>query len=156
MTNHAKAAIVKIQKLHPEAKLPKRWSSGAVGYDLHALLLSETGRGLKVALPPNFTTNIPTGISVECPDGYFLFVCPRSGLAKHSLTVTNSPGLIDPDYRGEIRVMLYNGGHQTFYIEHEMRIAQLVILPITPVSFTEVKSLSTTERGVAGFGSTGV
>lgn len=151
----AKAAIVRFQKLHPEVKLPKRWSKGAVGYDLHAFLLSESGRANKAIVPPRATTNVPTGLSVECPDGFFLFVCPRSGLAKHSLTVTNSPGLIDPDYRGEIRVMLYNGGFETFYVEHEMRIAQLVIMPITPAVIIEARELSHTERGQMGFGSTG-
>lgn len=152
----AKAAIVKIRKLNPEAKIPKRWSKGAVGYDLHACLLSETGRPLKAVVPPHSTTNIPTGLAVECPEGYFLFVVPRSGLAKHSITVTNSPGLIDPDYRGEIRVLIHNGGHQHFWIEHEMRIAQLVILPITVGAVIEAKELSSTERGELGFGSTGV
>lgn len=149
------SAIVKIQRLHPEAKIPKRWSNGAVGYDLHAFLLSESNRPIRAAVAPRSTSNIPTGLSVECPDGFFLFVCPRSGLAKHSLTVTNSPGLIDPDYRGEIRVLMYNGGHQTYWIEHEMRIAQLIIMPITPGVIVEAKELSTTERGVMGFGSTG-
>lgn len=152
----AKAAIVKIQRLYPDAKLPKRWSGGAVGYDLHAYLMSESGRPNKAIVPPRSTTNIPTGLSVECPDGYFIFVCPRSGLAKRSLTITNSPGLIDPDYRGEIKVLIYNGSHETQWIEHDQRIAQLVILPITPCAVIEAKELSTTERGALGFGSTGV
>jgi dUTP pyrophosphatase len=76
-------------------------------------------------------------------------------LGKHSISITNSPGLIDPDYRGEVQILVYNGSYQNFWIEHDMRIAQLVIMPITPVNVVEVKQLSNTERGVAGFGSTG-
>jgi dUTP pyrophosphatase len=150
-----KTAQVKILKLHPDAKLPKRWSHGAVGYDLHAFLLSESGRAGKALIPPCTTTNIPTGISVECPDGYFLFVCPRSGLGKYSISVTNSPGLIDPDYRGEVRVLVYNGSNVNYWVQHDERIAQLVIMPITPVAIVEVSELSNSARGAAGFGSTG-
>jgi dUTP pyrophosphatase len=147
--------VLKIAKLHPEARLPKRWSNGAIGYDLHALLLTEYGRPSKRVIPPNSTVNIPTGISIEAPKDCFVFVCPRSGLGKHSISITNSPGLIDPDYRGEVQILVYNGSYQNFWIEHDMRIAQLVIMPITPVNVVEVKQLSNTERGVAGFGSTG-
>lgn len=146
---------VKFQRLHPEAHLPRRWSNEAVGYDLHAYLIGDGGRPIKRIIAPNYTLNIPTGIAVETPPGYFIFVCPRSGLGKHSISITNSPGLIDPDYRGEIMVLMYNGSYQNFYVEHDMRIAQLVVMPITPISIVEVKELTRTQRGTSGFGSTG-
>jgi len=146
---------IKIVRLHPQAKFPKRWTGSAIGYDLHALLLSETGHPIKRALSVRDTVNIPTGLAIELPPGYFGFVTSRSGLAKNSISVTNSPGLIDPDYRGEIMVMLYNGSNFTHWIEHDMRIAQLIIMPETRSHIVEVKELSKTERGAAGFGSTG-
>jgi dUTP pyrophosphatase len=145
----------KVRRFHPDARLPMRWSAGAVGYDLHAHLLTEHGRPNKRVIPPNSTVNIPTGLGIECPSGYFAFVCPRSGLGKYSISVTNSPGLIDTDYRGEIQVLVYNGSYVNYWVQHDDRIAQLVIMPVTPTHFTEVKELTNTERGVAGFGSTG-
>jgi dUTP pyrophosphatase len=148
---------VKFAKLHPEAVLPKRWSDEAVGYDIHAHILSEHGRPSKKLAPPCSTVNIPTGLAVEPPPGHFLFVIPRSGLGKYSVSVTNSPGLIDPDYRGEIMVLLYNGSYVNFYVEHGMRVAQLVVLPAVAAVMQEVEleELSRTNRGIQGFGSTG-
>jgi len=147
--------VLRIAKLHPQARLPKRWSNGAVGYDLHAYIMTEYGKPSKTLVPPCSTVNIATGLSIETPKDCFMFVCPRSGLGRHSISVTNSPGLIDPDYRGEIRVLVYNGSYVNFWVEHDMRIAQLVVMPITPINILEVKELSSTERGAAGFGSTG-
>jgi dUTP pyrophosphatase len=132
-----------------------RWSNGAVGYDLHAVLLTEYGKPNKRVVAPNSTVNIPTGIGVECPSGYFAFVCPRSGLAKHSISVTNSPGIIDTDFRGEIYVAVHNGSYVNYWVQHDDRIAQLVVMPITSTHFVEVKELTPTERGASGFGSTG-
>lgn len=147
--------ILKFQLLHPDAKLPRRWTSGAVGYDLHAYLKTESGRASKVLIPPRTTVNVSTGLLVEPPPTHFLMVCPRSGLGKHSISVTNSPGIIDSDYRGELRVLVYNGGLQNFWVEHEMRIAQLLAIPMTPLRIETVSELSETERGRDGFGSTG-
>lgn len=146
---------IKFQRLYDTAKLPRRWTPYAVGFDLHAHLLTEQGRPSKCGIAPNFSRNIPTGIAMEIPHTHFAFVCPRSGLAKDSITVTNSPGIVDPDFRGEICVMVYNGSYQNYWIEHDDRIAQIVIMPITEIMIEEVVALTTTQRGVGGFGSTG-
>jgi dUTP pyrophosphatase len=146
---------VKFQKLHPEARLPKSWTAGAVGYDLHACLIGENKRRVNKIVPPLATVNVPTGLAIELPSNCFAFVTPRSGLGKHSISIANSPGLIDPDYRGEIMILLYNGSRLNYWIEHDQRIAQLIILPITPIDIVEVTELSHTERGAGGFGSTG-
>lgn len=146
---------IKFKKLHPNAQIPKAWSPGAIGYDVHAFLLSESGHATKRVVPAHSTINIGTGLLIEPPPGYFLFVCPRSGLGAHSISVTNSPGIIDPDYRGELRVLVYNGGYSNFWIEHQMRIAQLVALPVHRLPIVEATHLSTSERGERGFGSTG-
>ena len=108
MIEHTKPRLdspqLKFKKLHPQAHIPKTWSEHAVGYDIHALLLSENGHTLRKLIPPCSTINIPTGLACEPPPGHYVLVLPRSGLGKHSITVTNSPGLIDPDFRGEISV----------------------------------------------------
>lgn len=146
-----------VKKLHPEAKVPRSWSDIAVGYDLHALILSDTGRPNNVIIPPQSTRSIHTGIAIECPAGLFAEVRSRSGLGRRSIFVTNSPGTIDPDYRGEIEVLLYNGGRDTYYVQHGDRVAQLLFPPvyIADFEFREVERLSETTRGVSGFGSTG-
>lgn len=146
---------VKAQKLHPEATLPKSWSEQACGLDLHALLLTEEGRPNNAILSRNASRAIPTGVAIECPRGYYAMVVSRSGLAKSGIFVTNSPGIIDPDYRGEIQVLLYNGGFQPHYVKHGDRVAQLIILPFVGAHCRLVDTLSETPRGVAGFGSTG-
>ena len=147
---------LKFKKLHPAAHLPKTWSEHAVGYDIHALLLSENGHTLRKLIPPCSTINVPTGLACEPPPGHYVLVLPRSGLGKHSITITNSPGLIDPDFRGEISVLVYNGSYINQWIEHDQRIAQLIIVPLVNVSIVEAKELSETTRGGAGFGSTGI
>lgn len=147
---------IKARRLHPEAKLPKTWSDQACGLDLHALVLTDENRRNKVMIPPNMTMKIRTGISIECPRGYYAAILSRSGMAaSKSMFVTNSPGIIDPDYRGELLVMLYNGGVQTQWIEHHDRVGQLIILPFLPAMVREVTELSETERGTSGLGSTG-
>ena len=147
---------VKFKPLHPDARIPKAWSKDAIGVDLHAFLLTEEGRPNTAMIPPNATRNIPTGLGIEPPSGYFLMVCSRSGLAHASLFVANSPGIIDPDYRGEIRVLLYNGSHMAMYVKHEERIAQLIAVPATHLDGVAVTELSKTERGELGLGSTGL
>ena len=146
---------IKIVKLHPDARIPRRWSPDAVGFDLHAYLKTEYGKPTKRVVAPNSTINISTGLRLELPRSHFAFVCPRSGLGKHSISVTNSPGIVDPDYRGEICVMVYNGSYVNHWVEHDDRIAQLVIMPVTQIMISEVTELSITERSAAGFGSTG-
>jgi dUTP pyrophosphatase len=146
---------IKFKKLYPDAKLPRRWSSDAVGYDLHAYIKTEYGKPNKRVVGANSTINISTGLCIEIPPSHFGIVVPRSGLGRHSLSVTNSPGLIDPDYRGELCVLVYNGSYVTHWIEHETRIAQLIIIPVTKIAISEVTELSQSERGDSGFGSTG-
>lgn len=146
---------VKMRKLHPEATLPKSWSDQACGLDLHALLLTEQGRANNAIVSKGASRSIPTGIAIECPRGYFAMVVSRSGLANRGIFVTNSPGIIDPDYRGELHVLLYNGGYEAHYVKHGDRVAQLIFAPFVPASVREVNELTPTLRGEAGFGSTG-
>jgi len=131
-------------------ELPGYASAGAAGADLRAAVTDPmaVGRGERVA--------VPTGLVLEIPKGYEAQVRPRSGLAsKHGLTVVNSPGTVDSDYRGELKVLLVNLGSETVTIERGDRVAQLVIAPVTRADFVEDDDLSSTERGEGGFGSTG-
>lgn len=146
---------VKFKRLHSDALLPTQGTEESVGYDLYAYLKTEEGRPSKKLIAPHTVWNIPTGVALETPSGYFATVCSRSGLAKQAISVCNSPGIIDPDYRGEIRVLLHNGGYEFVTIHHEDRIAQLVFLPATFVKIVEVSDLTPTERGTKGLGSTG-
>lgn len=146
---------LKLKRLYPDAILPKAWTPGSIGLDLHAYCLSEENRRNTLIIPPRTTRNVATGLLVEPPAFHFLMVCSRSGLASRSIWVANAPGIIDPDYRGEIRVLLYNGSLETYYVKHEDRIAQLVVLPAIKTMVIEAKELSPTSRGEEGFGSTG-
>lgn len=147
--------VLKFKRLQANAQIPRAWTPDSVGLDVHAYLISETGRHNKAVVPPHTTVNIGTGLAVEPPPGHFIFVVPRSGLGKYSISITNSPGTVDPDYRGEIRVLVYNGGVENFWIEHGMRIGQLILVPAPRYRIEEVAVLSHTERGERGFGSTG-
>ncbi len=131
--------------------LPSYETAGAAGMDLRAAV-TETAR-----LQPGERALIPTGLAIELPQGHEGQVRPRSGLAvKHGITVLNAPGTIDEDYRGEVQVPLINLGDETFEITRGMRIAQLVVAPVTKVIITEVSELGDSDRGDGGFGSTGV
>jgi len=143
---------VKIKRL-PHAydlELPSYKTGGAVGLDLRACIDEP------ITLKPFEIALIPTGFAIEIPEGYEGQIRPRSGLALKGITVVNSPGTIDQDYRGEIKVILINLGKENFTIHRGDRIAQLVITPIQKVELIEVEELSETERGDCGFGSTGV
>ncbi|MDA8189807.1 MAG: dUTP diphosphatase [Dehalococcoidales bacterium] len=130
--------------------LPCYASEGAVGLDLHAAL------GEELVLQPLERALVPTGIAVAIPRGYEAQVRPRSGLAiKHGVTMLNSPGTIDPDYRGEIAVIVINLGSGPFKINRGDRIAQLVVAPVCRVEWAPVESLGETVRGAGGFGHTG-
>jgi len=146
---------VQIRKLHSMAQLPIRSMGGSAGYDLHAFLLTETGRETKRVVPPRNVVAIPCGIALLPPAGCTTLICSRSGLATKGLMVANAPGVIDPDYTGEIQVLLFNGGFESYYVQHGDRIAQFIILPLRVFPLLEVDSLPETERGDAGFGSTG-
>jgi dUTP pyrophosphatase len=132
--------------------LPSYQSALAAGLDL----LAAVPEGGPVAIAPGMRSLVPTGIAIALPAGFEAQVRPRSGLAvKHGVTVLNTPGTIDADYRGELQVLLVNFGSDSFEIARGMRIAQLVIAPITRVRLSEVAALDPTLRGTGGFGSTG-
>ena len=133
--------------------LPEYQSVGAAGLDLVAALPADA----PVILAPGRHALIPTGLSVALPHGTEGQVRPRSGLAlRHAITVLNTPGTIDADYRGEIGVILINLGHESFAVSRGMRIAQLVIQPVVRARIQEVDHLDQTSRGGSGFGSTGI
>lgn len=144
---------VKIKKLaNFKGDLPMYQTPLASGFDVRAQL---DGQTLKLA--PGERALIPTGLSFEIPPGYEIQSRPRSGLAaKQGLTVLNTPGTIDADYRGEVKIILINLGRETVEIKDQDRIAQLVLCPVVQADFELVEELSSTERGAGGFGSTGV
>ncbi|MBS0532216.1 MAG: dUTP diphosphatase [Proteobacteria bacterium] len=132
--------------------LPAYQSSHAAGLDLLAAVLEQT----PVILAPGQHAMIPTGLIIALPDGFEAQVRPRSGLAaKHGVTVLNSPGTVDADYRGEINVLLINLGSEPFTVRRGERIAQMVVAPVTRVELARAASLSATDRASGGFGSTG-
>ncbi|MCF7920734.1 MAG: dUTP diphosphatase [Candidatus Cloacimonetes bacterium] len=142
---------VEIQLLSQEARLPEKMSTHAAGYDLFAALKEN------IILLPQSVQLISTGISIALPSGFEAQIRPRSGLAyKHGIGILNSPGTIDSDYRGEVKVILYNFSDREFVIENGMRIAQMVIAQYEEVEFQRVELLEITERGKGGFGHTGV
>lgn len=147
-------ATIKIKRLPhgQDLALPGFQTKDAAGMDLMAAIPADK----KLTIQPGDSILIPTGISLEIPVGFEAQVRPRSGLAlKHGITVLNSPGTIDADYRGEIKVILINHSRYDFEVLRAARIAQLVIAQVPQVSFEEVSSLNSTERGSSGFGSTG-
>ena len=132
--------------------LPPYESAGAAGADLRANL---PDRGF-VELAPGARNLVPTGLRLAIPGGYEVQIRPRSGLAlKHGVTLPNSPGTIDSDYRGPLGVIVMNAGQEPFRIEHGMRIAQMVVAPVVQAEFELAESLDDTARGEGGFGSTG-
>ena len=142
---------IEVQKLHPKAILPQYMTTHAAGMDLCAAL-DEV-----VILKPGERIIIPTGIAIAIPDGFEGQVRPRSGLAiRQGITMLNSPGTIDADYRGEIGVIAINHGSEAATFIHGDRIAQLIIAPVVRVGLQIVDELSETDRGAGGFGHTGV
>ncbi|MBR1189313.1 dUTP diphosphatase [Bradyrhizobium sp. AUGA SZCCT0160] len=132
--------------------LPAYQSADAAGLDLLAAVPAET----PLILTPGKYAMVPTGLAIALPRGFEAQVRPRSGLAaKHGVTVLNTPGTVDADYRGEINVILINHGEAPFPIRRGERIAQMVIAPVTQAQLVQVETLSTTDRGAGGFGSTG-
>jgi len=135
-----------------DLQLPAYETDLAAGADLRAAL----GGNETMTLEPGERALVPTGLAMALPAGYEAQIRPRSGLAyKHGITCLNTPGTIDADYRGEVKVLLINHGHDPFTIERGERIAQMVIAPITQPRFEAVEDLSETDRGAGGFGSTG-
>lgn len=141
---------VRVKLLRPGAKLPTYGSDGAAGADLYACL-SEP-----VEIMPGKSVFVPTGVSMEIPEGFAGLIYARSGLAcRRGLAPANKVGVIDSDYRGEFIVVLHNHGDEPQIIQHGERIAQLLITPVVTPSFQTVQSLDDTERASGGFGSTG-
>ncbi len=149
---------LKFKKLHPKAIVPSYKTHGASGFDLHALVETDELTGFSyIEIPPKSQKLINTGLSCAVPEGMEMQIRPRSGLAaKNGITVTNSPGTVDADYRGPLMVILHNLGNETFVVNNGDRIAQGVICPVERVSIIETDHLDETERGEGGFGSTGI
>ena len=139
-----------IKRLSNYINLPRYETEGSSGMDLSANINSN------IKIEPGETSIIPTGISVSIPKNFEIQIRPRSGLAaKNQISILNTPGTIDADYRGEIKVILINLGKKTFLIEKGARIAQMVLSPIEKAKIKEVENLEKTKRGSGGFGSTG-
>ena len=139
-----------IKRLSKNISLPKYETDGSSGMDLAANVDKE------IIIEPGKSAIIPTGIAVSIPKNYEVQIRPRSGLAaKNQISVLNTPGTIDADYRGELKVIIINLGEINFIIKHGLRIAQMVLCPIAKASLKEVDTLEKTERGSGGFGSTG-
>ncbi len=133
--------------------LPSYATMHSAGVDL----LAAVGQGEEILLRPMARALIPTGLAMALPEGFEAQIRPRSGLAlNHGITCVNSPGTIDADYRGEIKIMLINLGTESFVVTRGMRIAQMVVAPYVQVVFLPTTALPTTERGAGGFGSTGL
>ena len=149
--NHPALTLVRLP--HGEGlDLPAYETAGAAGMDLRAAVPADQ----PMTIRPGARALVPTGFIFEIPAGYEGQVRPRSGLAfKHGITCLNTPGTIDSDYRGEVKVLLVNLGGEDFVVERGMRIAQMVIAPVTQVTIREANGTSTTARGAGGFGSTG-
>ena len=141
---------VLIKKLDPAAQLPSYKTNGASGMDLMACIKKS------IKLAPKTSCLIPTGLSVAFSEEHEIQIRPRSGLAaKNNISVLNTPGTIDSDYRGEIKIILFNHGNENFIINNKDRVAQMILTPIHKMDLEEVDNLPETLRGRGGFGSTG-
>ena len=141
---------VLIKKLDPTVEIPTYKTAGASGMDLMAFIKEP------IKLAPKSSCLVPTGLSVAFSKDYEIQIRPRSGLAaKSNISVLNAPGTIDSDYRGEIKIILFNHGNNEFVINNNDRVAQMILLPINKMELEEVENLPDTLRGKGGFGSTG-
>ena len=141
---------VLIKKLNSKVQLPKYKTDGSSGMDLMAFTESP------INIRPQESALIPTGITIAIPEDTEIQIRPRSGLAaKSNISVLNTPGTIDSDYRGEVKIILFNHGKEEFIINNNDRVAQMILMPIIKAEFEEVKDLPKTLRGYGGFGSTG-
>ena len=141
---------VLVKKLDPKVQLPSYKTKGSSGMDLMAFIKDP------IKIVPNTSALIPTGISVAIPNDVEIQIRPRSGLAvKSSISILNTPGTIDSDYRGELKIILFNHSKEEFVVRNNDRIAQIVLMPVLKIDFEEVDNLPVTLRGSGGFGSTG-
>ena len=139
-----------IKRLSKEVSLPKYETDGSSGLDLAAFV------DKNIEIKPGKSNIIPTGLAVAIPKDFEIQIRPRSGLAaKNQISVLNTPGTIDADYRGELKIILINLSNKSFIVEKGLRIAQMVLCPVVKAKFKEVESLDDTKRGSGGFGSTG-
>lgn len=142
--------IVKIKQINPNAKIPTYGSEGAACFDFYACI------DKPVIINPKSSVNLPTGLQFEIPEGYVMLMYSRSGHGfKNNLRFVNSVGVIDSDYRGEVRIGLFNDGITPYVVKPQERLAQAMIVPVSQVSFQAVETLTDTKRGAGGFGSTG-
>ena len=140
-----------IKRLSKEVALPKYETDGSSGLDLAACI------NKNIEVRPGKSVIIPTGLAVAIPKDFEIQIRPRSGLAaKNQISVLNTPGTIDADYRGELKVILINLSNKSFLVEKGLRIAQMILCPVVKAKLKEVESLEDTKRGTGGFGSTGV
>ena len=141
---------VLIKKLSSEVQLPSYKTLGASGMDLMAFIKSS------ITVKPKTSSLIPTGLSIAFSEDYEVQIRPRSGLAaKNNISILNTPGTIDSDYRGEIKIIIYNHGNNDFLINNGDRIAQMILMPVAKIELEETNNLPKTIRGKGGFGSTG-
>ena len=141
---------VLIKKLDKKVRLPEYKTTGSSGLDLTAFIEK------KIVIKPGENALVPTGISIAIPEDTEVQIRPRSGLAaKNNISVLNTPGTIDSDYRGEIKIILFNHGKEEFIVKNNDRIAQMILMPVIKAEFEEVENLPKTLRGSGGFGSTG-
>ena len=141
---------VLVKKLNPSVQLPSYKTNGASGMDLMAFIEKP------INLEPGKSCLVPTGLSLAFPEEYEIQIRPRSGLAaKNNITVLNTPGTIDSDYRGELKIILFNHGNENFLINNNDRVAQIILTPIIKMELHETEELPETVRGEGGFGSTG-
>ena len=141
---------VLIKKLNPKVTLPSYKTKGASGMDLMAFVKE------KIVIKPQTSALIPTGLSVAFSEDYEIQIRPRSGLAaKNNISVLNTPGTIDSDYRGELKIIIFNHGNHDFIVNNDDRVAQMVLTPVAKMELKEANELPKTLRGEGGFGSTG-
>ena len=141
---------VLVKKLNSKVKLPSYKTEGSSGMDLIAFV------DKPIKIKPNNSSLIPTGLSIAIPEDFEVQIRPRSGLAaKSNISVLNTPGTVDSDYRGEVKIILFNHGKKEFIVNNNDRVAQMVLTPIAKVDFDEVEKLPNSLRGEGGFGSTG-
>lgn len=142
---------LKVKRLHPDAKIPTKATEGSACYDIYALD--------NITVWNKKVTRIHCGLAFEIPEGYFLEIRPRSGLAGKGLVIVNSPGTLDSDYRGELMILMFNAAPISrtmgYGIKKGDRIAQIRLVPVLSINFEDVDELDETERGARGFGSTG-
>ena len=147
--------MLSVVKLHPDAALPTYAYTESAAMDLCAHLLSSGAHSFVLTIPPNAVKLVGTGLAMRPPPGHVILVCSRSGLAARGIFVANAPGVVDPDYTGEIKVALYNGSQEPHFIRHRDRIAQILIVPFAAPELVVVDAFAPTVRGDKGFGSTG-